>query len=125
MKRIALFLLATLPVFAHADIVDIQWQDGAFTHKATVAPKKILEACGKLSKGERVKWSFEADAKTDFNIHYHVGKDVVYPERRTGIEGGGGTLAVVLEQDYCWMWRNTAGAPVSVSMRLAKVVPIT
>lgn len=121
MKRVALILLAALPAVARAELVDIKWQDGAFAHKAAIAPRKFLEVCGKLTKGDTVTWSFAAGAKADFNIHYHVGKDVVYPENRKGVESGDGTLAVAIDQDYCWMWSNKAEATADLSVKLVRV----
>ena len=40
----------------------------------------------------------------DFNVHYHVDKDVFYPVKRDGMRGDGGTFAAKVGQDYCWMW---------------------
>ena len=105
---------------AQAEIVDLKWDNGAFTHKGSIAPKKFLEVCGKLGKGENVGWRFSGDAPTDFNIHYHVGKDVVYPEQRKEIAKAEGTLAVPLDQDFCWMWTNRGTAAMAIEVQLSK-----
>lgn len=107
---------------AMADIVDLKWNEGAFAHKSTIAPKKFLEVCGTLKKGEAVAWLFSAAASTDFNIHYHVGKDVVYPEQRKGVSEEAGTLTVPLDQDFCWMWSNRSDAPIAINIRLKRAV---
>ncbi len=103
---------------SHAELVEIKWTDGAFVHKATVAPKKFLEVCGKLKKDENVSWSYKGNASTDFNIHYHVGKDVVYPENRKETVSAEGTLRVSLDQDFCWMWTNKAAQAVEIEVNL-------
>ena len=62
-------------------------------------------------------------AATDFNIHYHVGKDVSYPENRKDIASADGTLAVPLDQDFCWMWSNRAAQPVDIEINLKQAKP--
>jgi hypothetical protein len=52
-----------------------------------------------------------AAAVVDFNVHYHQGKEVVYPARLAQAAAGRLTLVVTSAQDYCWMWTNkTQGA---------------
>lgn len=112
--------LAASPVAAKEHIVDIVWgADGAFRHAATVAPGKFVEVCGKFRAGEKVAWEFEAAEAVDFNIHYHAGKDTVFPVKLAQTSRARDTLAVTVAEDYCWMWTNkgSASALVSVSLR--------
>ncbi len=107
---------------SHAELVEIKWANGAFVHKAMVAPKKFLEVCGKLKKDENVSWSYKGNASTDFNIHYHVGKEVAYPENRKETASAEGMLRVPLDQDFCWMWSNktTQAVEIEVNLQLVK-----
>lgn len=106
---------------AASHIVDIAWAaDSRFAHKAAIAAGKFVEACGTLSAGERVRWSFTAGAPVDFNIHYHVGKEAVFPVKQTQVSNGGDTLNVTVAQDYCWMWTNKGSTPVSLTVQLAR-----
>jgi len=106
---------------AATHIVDIAWPpDGRFAHKAQIAAGKFVEVCGKLAVGEGVRWSFTAAAPVDFNIHYHVGKEAVFPARQTQVSSGRDTLNVAVAQDYCWMWTNKGSAPVSLVVDLAR-----
>ena len=75
---------------------------------------------GKLTVGEGVRWNFATAAPVDFNIHYHEGKDVRYPERRDALAGASGRLQVVLDQDYCWMWTNKSGQAVDLNLLLTR-----
>lgn len=118
MKAVLLLLTVLMPVAASAEIVEIKWADGVFTHKASIAPKKFLEVCGKQKKGETVNWTFSGTAPTDFNIHYHVGKDVSYPENRKGVASAEGSLVAPLDQDFCWMWTNRAAQPLDLELKL-------
>ena len=90
-------LLMSLSHTAGATLVDLKWNDGSFTHKSSVAPGKFLEVCGKLKKDQKIAWRFTGSAATDFNIHYHVGKDVVYPEQRKAVGSADATLVVPLD----------------------------
>lgn len=118
MKAVLLLLTVLMPIAASAEIVEIKWADGVFTHKASIAPKKFLEVCGKQKKGEAVNWTFNGTAPTDFNIHYHVGKDVSYPENRKGVASAEGSLVAPLDQDFCWMWTNRAAQPLDLELKL-------
>ena len=111
-------LLTSLSLNAGATLVDLKWTDGSFTHKASVAPGKFLEVCGKLKKDQKIAWRFTGSAPTDFNIHYHVGKDVVYPEQRKATGSADATLVVPLDQDFCWMWSNKSAQAVEIDVQL-------
>lgn len=120
--RLACVIAATLcSAAAHAEIVDIAWSgDGRFERRMTVAPGKFAEVCGKLAKAQAVAWRFEADGPLNFNIHYHEGKEVHYPERRDALPGGSGQLQAALDQDYCWMWVNKSARPIALAILLTR-----
>lgn len=106
---------------ARAEIVEIVWgAEGRFEREMQIAPGKFGELCGRLLKGQRVEWRFEAGAPLDFNIHHHVGKDVHYSDRRSALREAAGRLDVALEQDYCWMWSNKGTAGTLLKVRLAR-----
>ena len=121
MRAVLLFVALMLPVAASAEIVDLKWNGDAFAHRVSIAPKKFLEVCGTLKKGDGVSWQFNGSAPTDFNIHYHVGKDVSYPENRKQIASAEGLLSAPLDQDFCWMWSNRATDAVDVEVNLKQV----
>ena len=117
---ISVATLVSAPV-ARAEIITITWEKaGRFGRVFAVMPGKFLEVCGKLSKGESVAWSFRAGAPVDFNVHYHEGKQVVYPDKRDASVSAHGNLAVAVNQDYCWMWSNKGQASVTVSLDMSR-----
>lgn len=79
----------------------------------------VAEYCTKLEAGQTVRYRFEADGAVDFNVHIHVGDQVVYPVKQDSVtaiefvdfkpERGG---------DWCWMWTNRAAQPVAVRYTL-------
>lgn len=118
---VALSLAILCSTAARADIIDIAWNEqGRFERRVSVAPGKFAEACGKLARADSVAWRFEASGPLNFNIHYHEGKDVRYPERRDALAGASGRLQVALDQDYCWMWTNKSGQAVDLNLLLTR-----
>ena len=106
---------------ASSHIVDIAWSpEGRYKHQAHIAAGKFVEVCGKLAVGNSVRWSFTSAAPVDFNIHYHVGKEAVFPVKQAQVAMGDDTLKVAVAQDYCWMWTNKGSAPVSLTVELAR-----
>ena len=108
-------------VIARADVVDVSWDEtGRFETQQSVAPGKFAEVCGTLMPGQAVAWSFTADRPMDFNVHYHAGKQVVFPAKQDGASRAEGLLEVRLRQDYCWMWTNKGASPARVRLTLKR-----
>ena len=106
---------------AAAHIVDISWSsDARFVHNALIPAGKFVEVCGKLTVGDTIRWSFTAAGPVDFNIHYHVGKEAVFPAKQVQVSKGRDSMRVAVAQDYCWMWTNKGKGDVSVSVELAR-----
>ena len=117
---IAALFIAALPS-ARAELFEIQWSaDGRFTHQGSIASGKFVEVCGKLPAGVKVLWDFEAGAAVDFNVHYHAGKAVVFPVKLSAVSSGTDTLAVKIDQDYCWMWTNKSAAAATLTVHLQR-----
>jgi hypothetical protein len=113
-------VLGAVSLPAHAQLVHIEWgASGAFERSLTIAPAKFVEVCGKLAKGQSIAWWFKGEQPLNFNIHYHEGKNVVFPAKQDKVSSLDGTLAVPVDQDYCWMWENkgSATAPLSLTLR--------
>ena len=114
MKRslAALLLAAVAPLALRAAP-----PEGSFS--ATIDAKDLHEECMHLDKGEKRNYSWRADGPVDFNIHFHQGEKPVYPVKREGMRGDGGTFMADAAQDYCWMW-STRDKPVKLQGRIAK-----
>ena len=106
---------------ARAEIVDIRWSgDGRFMHRGTLAAGKFVEVCGMLPARTEVRWGFESGASLDFNVHYHVGKEVVFPSMLTAVAAARDILVTEIEQHYCWKWSNKSAAPVALAVNLLR-----
>lgn len=121
MKALLPLLLTLLATSAQAELVEIQWDaQGRMERRFDIAPAKFAELCGTLSKGQTVRWRFEGNAPTNFNVHYHVGKKVEYPTQQDGVAKLAGELKAEQDQDYCWMWSNKGSQPVGLSVQLQR-----
>ena len=117
----AVLAAAVMAIDARAELVEIAWDNaGRFETAVSVAPGKFAEVCGQLDRGQSVAWSFKADRPMNFNIHYHEGKQVVFPAKQDAAVDAQGKLDVSLSQDYCWMWTNKANAPIRLQLLLQK-----
>lgn len=106
---------------AWADIVEIAWDsNGRFERSVTVPPAKFTEICGKLPAGLKLRWAFDASTPLDFNIHYHVGKQVLFPSQLKAVATVQDTLDTRIEQDYCWMWSNKSALPATVTVKMQR-----
>lgn len=125
LRRIPLVLAAATwfaasPV-VHAQLVRIAWDEsGRAAHDISVAPRRFAELCGQLERGSVVQWSFKSDRPLDFNVHFHEGRQIVYPSRQDGASTAEGRLDVAVAQDYCWMWTNAASEPAVLKVELRR-----
>lgn len=115
-------VVLSLPLFSYAELVAIEWDaQGEHASKLVTRAGRVVEVCGKLAKGQSVDWFVEASTSLDFNIHFHVGDKVEYPEKRTAVRKLEGRLVAPLDQDYCWMWEVPASGPAAiVELRLQR-----
>lgn len=104
---------------ANEHLIEVSWSPaGDYKTDLRIASGKFKELCVPLKKGERVEWSFSSPVDTSFNIHYHVGSDVSFPAKVDGIRAAQGTLEVMVDQDYCWMWKAGAEpAPLTATLK--------
>jgi hypothetical protein len=115
------FAFAVHPADAAGQVETVQWdRDGKYEAHIPVPARSFSELCAKLAAGERVEWAFEAAAEVDFNVHYHEGKQVMYPARANATTASAGTLAPAIPQDYCWMWSNRTPTPVFLQVKLSR-----
>ena len=117
LASVALLLFATT---ARAEVVEIAWDvSGRFERVLDLAPAKFAEVCGRLTKGQSIAWSFKSGQPLNFNVHYHEGKNVVFPVKKDRTANLDAELQVGIDQDYCWMWENpgAAGTTFTVALR--------
>ena len=111
----------SISTVSHAELIDVKWNaNGKFERKQSIAPGKFVEICENLPKGSAVTWQFKASAPLNFNVHFHQGKEVAFPEKQDGVSELKGTLVAQSKEDYCWMWTNKGDVSSSIRVSLAK-----
>lgn len=106
---------------AQAQNVDVRFDgSGQFAHSGAVAPGQALELCAPLSAAQAVDSRFSATGALDYNVHHHVGDEVVYLELEKGISQHVGRLEPDTDDTYCWMWENKGSSPVDVKAALQR-----
>lgn len=120
-RALVLLVALTGPFTAQAAVVDIAWNpEGRFAQQLDLAPGGFAELCGALDKGQAVAWRFDSSADLAFNVHYHLGNDVVYPVKNPGTARASGRLVVDPSQTYCWMWSNKGPQPARLQVELKR-----
>jgi hypothetical protein len=118
-RAIVALLAAVLATAAAAELVE--WNPARPLERPVAVPAgKFAEVCGRLAKGDKVRWTYASRQPLAFNIHYHVGKDVEYPVKQEGSTRASGEFVAPLDQDYCWMWTNGAATDASVAVTLRR-----
>ena len=115
--------LSTLALSAatQAEIIDVKWNaEGKFDRTQSIAPGKFVEICEHLPKDSVVAWRFKASAPLNFNLHFHQGEAVAFPEKHDGVSELQGTFVAQSKEDYCWMWTNKRDMATNVQVLLAK-----
>jgi hypothetical protein len=107
---------------SRAELIDVKWNtEGKFDHAQSIAPGKFLEICENLAKGSTVMWQFKASGSLNFNVHFHQGKEVAFPEKQDSVSELRGTLVAQSKEDYCWMWTNKGSGPSRLTLALSRV----
>ena len=122
-RNVMIIVLSTLALSTapHAEIIDVKWNaEGKFARTHSIAPGKFVEFCENLPKASVVTWRFKASAPLNFNLHFHQGKAVAFPEKHDGVSELQGTFVAKTTEDYCWMWTNKGDAATDIQLSLAK-----
>lgn len=107
---------------SRAELIDVKWNtEGKFDHTQSIVPGKFLEICENLAKGSTVMWQFKASGPLNFNVHFHQGKEVAFPEKEDSVSELRGTLVAQSKEDYCWMWTNKGSGPSRLTLALSRV----
>lgn len=89
----------------------------------TIAPGQVGEVCMALDAGQTLSWRFKASQAVDFNLHHHVGQDVLMPVALKAVRQHAGTQAIDHRNDWCLMWTAPASQRVTVEGRWSTTAP--
>lgn len=98
----AVVLSAALPVIA------------AHPEPIAMPAGHVHEVCKAMKQGEQWAYSFTGEPALEFNVHYHVGDEVIYPVGPLHAGKQAGIVTAELDQTYCLMWRNDSAQAASL-----------
>lgn len=99
----ALFAAGPAPAAAQSQLIDL-----------AIAAGKAGEICLPLRAGDTLDWTFEANAPADFNLHHHVGKDVLMPVERNAVRTDRARHRADRANDWCLMWTAPRAQGITV-----------
>ena len=86
-------------------------------------PGKIHEDCFTLQAGQHVQYNFKLERSGKFNLHYHKGKQVLYPLRSESVSEQKGDYVATVTQDYCLMWSGAKDGDTKLGYEFIVVEP--
>ena len=86
-----------------------------------VPARGFEEHCLKLEAGDRIRYRYTASAAVDFNIHYHRGKDVLYPVEVSASRAADARFAAPHADTYCLMWERKSEGAVRIDGAVQRV----
>jgi hypothetical protein len=82
--------------------------------RLSIAAGKVGEVCMPLGAGDTLAWRFRASAPVDFNLHHHVGEQVLTPVALTARTRSRARHTADRRNDWCLMWTAPAAQAVTV-----------
>ena len=94
-----------------------QGNNNSYVKNPMIKSGKSYEACVHLSSGDKVFYSFDSNADLRFNIHYHEGKEVLYPVPVRLISAEESVFQPEADNQYCLMWKNPGKETVEMNLQ--------
>lgn len=93
--------------------------DGPFS--LDVKPGGFDEVCLRIEAGRAIEFGFSSDGAVDFNLHYHRGREVFYPVRKSALKDLAPMRFTATEtDDYCLMWENRSASAARIVGRITR-----
>jgi len=94
--------------------LSVRAADGERPFRLNIAPGKSGEVCMPLQQGHTLAWQFRVSIAATFNVHQHVGTQVLMPLQRDVAEADAGEYTVDRDNDWCLMWKAPAAQALAV-----------
>jgi hypothetical protein len=86
-------------------------------------PGKFHEECFRLAPQQRIQYNFKLDRPGEFNVHYHAGKEIIYPIRSVSVSEQKGDFVAPIAQEYCLMWTGVRDGTTRLGYESVVVEP--
>lgn len=75
--------------------------------------KQVHEECLDMQAGQSLHYRFESSADLEFNLHFHHGNNVTYPDKGK-YSNYSNSYVADQANTFCLMWENTGAAPAKL-----------
>jgi hypothetical protein len=117
--KLALSAVAVIALVAGCVVAPVTADKPKFVTGHPLPPYESFRECVRLSRDDRLEYSFEASEPVDFDIRYDEGNVVVAPIVRDKSHADAGVFVARIVRDYCLVWEaGPAGALVDYRLRL-------
>ena len=82
-------------------------------------PAPAPKSASSFPAAQSIGYAFESSAPVDFNIHFHRGKEVVYPVKADAIPRMDDRFTAPSTEEFCLMWTNRTLEMVTVKGTLS------
>jgi hypothetical protein len=90
----------------------------SYEHSVVLAAGQVHETCNELPAGDVLSYQYTGSSVSLFNIHYHDGKNIIYPVPDELAFRRNSSLTTGSAQNYCLMWKNIRSTPVTIWYRI-------
>ncbi|MGB8338829.1 MAG: hypothetical protein WCD07_04500 [Burkholderiales bacterium] len=104
--RYLLLVVLVMPLMCHA-------RQSEKSIEVTLPAKQVHEECVDMTPGQTLRYRFESSAELDFNLHFHQGNDVTYPDKGK-YSNYSSSYSAQQTNAFCLMWENQSGAAIKL-----------
>jgi hypothetical protein len=115
-RHVAANFVAIVTVGLASSSASAQSPEKPFSH--AIKQGEFAEECVKLAAGASIDYAFEASERVDFNIHYYLGNNLVYPVRGNQVRRIADRFTAPSDDEYCLTWTNLTAQMVTVKGQL-------
>ena len=106
----------------HSEERETKDADKIMKKSITLKPSETYEECFELEMGQKLFYKFDSDKPVNFNVHFHVEKEIHYPVQQNGVTRHDGMIDPDDKhfqrntlKHYCLMWENPEMNQVNLS----------
>lgn len=85
------------------------------TFKVIILPGMFHEECFVMQPGEHLLYHFSSDLPLNFDLHYHIGENILYPVKLENLQTLTRIFKAANKQEYCLLWQNTSTQRASLT----------
>lgn len=78
------------------------------SYKILITPNALHERCFDMQPTQQLLYSYKSSAAVDFDLHYHIDKNIIYPIRKKNQIHADEVFTANETREYCLLWKNNS-----------------